>query len=136
MAQTVGKLATRPFLPKPPQERPRISEEPAEVAAVVKELSEWSRRFHDAVANALWDTLAKVLVFIVSNSGSASFGAAEVTKAVAFDGRELDTSYQIAVCPSWDTRVWFTGKAVTGFTLNVSTAPGGAGGTIDWSISR
>lgn len=135
MAQTTGKLSTRPFLPLPLPEW-RRSEEPAKVADEVQRLTTWSRRFHDAVANTLWDTLAKVLVFIVSNTGQASFGAADTTKAVAFDGRELDTSYQVAVTPSWDTRVWVTSKAVTGFTITVSTAPGGAGGTVDWTLAR
>ena len=136
MAQTVGKLPTRPFLPKPPQERPQVSEEPRELAVIVKELSSWSRRFYDTVATTLWDALAKVLVFNVSNTNQASFGAAETSKAVAFDGRELDTSYQVSYGPSWNTKVWTTSKAVTGFTINVSDAPGGAGGTMDWSLCR
>lgn len=106
------------------------------MAEEVYSLVTWSRRFHDAVANSLWDTLAKVLVFIVSNTGQASFGAADTTKAVAFEGRELDTSFQVAVTPSWDTRVWVTSKAATGFTITVSTAPGGAGGTVDWILAR
>ena len=135
MAQTTGKLSTRPFLPLPIPEW-RSSEEPAKVAEAVKDLITWSRRFHDAVANSLWDSLAKVLVFTVSNTGYASFGAADTTKAVAFEGRELDVSYQVAVTSSWDTRAWVTSKAVTGFTITVSTAPGGAGGTVDWIMAR
>lgn len=135
MSQTTGKLSTRPFLPLPLPEG-RRSEEPAALADAVKGLTTWSHRFHDAVANSLWDSLAKVLIFNVSNTGQASFGAADTTKAVAFEGRELDVSYQIAFGPSWDTRVWYTSKAVTGFTINVSTVPGGSGGTMDWTIVR
>lgn len=135
MAQTTGKLSLRPFLPMPPTEQVR-SEDAVVMADQVKELTTWARRFHDAIATTVWDTLAKVLVFTVSNTGQASIGAAETSKAVAFEGRELDVSYQVAVTPSWDTRVWVTSKAVTGFTINLSTAPGGGGGTVDWSLVR
>jgi hypothetical protein len=119
----------------PPNERQQ-TEDVSRLAETVYDLTVWARRFHDAIAITLWGTLAKVLVFIVSNSSFATFGAADTTKAVAFEGRELDTSYQVAVTPSWDTRVWVTGKTVTGFTITVSTGPGGAGGTVDWSVVR
>ena len=135
MPQITGKLSTRPFLPLPPPER-RRSEEAPRLADAVQELTTWARRFHDAIATTVWDTLAKVLVFTVSNTAQATLGAADTSAAVAFEGRELDTSYQVALTPSWDTRVWVTGKSVTGFTIHVSTAPGGTGGTVDWTIAR
>lgn len=135
MTQITGKLSTRPFLPKPPRER-RRSEDVVATADAVQELNTWARRFHDAVANTLWDLLAKNLVYIVSNSGTAVIGAAETTHAVTFDGRELDAGYRVTTTPSWDTRVWVTGKSVAGFTLNLSAAPGGSGGDVDWSVVR
>lgn len=135
MPQTTGKLPTRPFLPKPLPDWRKSDETPV-LADGVQALMVWSRRFHDALANTLWDTLAKVLVFGVSNTGSASFGAADTTNTVTFGGREIDTNYQIALSPSWNATVWWTAKSVTGFTITASVAPGGAGGTVDWTLAR
>ena len=136
MPQTTGKLPTRPFLPTPPQERRQVGETPKELAVAIQQLSDWSSRFHDAFANTIWDMLSRVIVFIVSNTGQAAFAAVDTTDVVAFEGRELDTGYQIALTPSWNTKVWYTSKAVTGFTINASDAPGWAGGTVDWSLFR
>ena len=134
MTQTIGKIPTRPFLPKLPPNWQR-NEAPTSLADTVKELNEWSRLFHEAIATTLW-TISKVLVFAVSNTNAASFGAATTSVAVVFDGRETDAGYQVLLTPSWDTRVWWSSKTVTGFTITVSTAPGGSGGTVDWIVTR
>lgn len=136
MAQITGKLQTRPLLPQP---IPRVLTSPLTLehqGSVIGAVIEWSHRFSEAVATTLWDTLAKNLVFIVSNTGSAVFGAAETSVVVTFLGRELDAGYQVFFTPSWDTRFWVTDKTMTGFTLHVSTAPGGGGGTVDWGVVR
>lgn len=134
MSQTTGKLSARPLLPKSLANWHK-SEQPTALAGAVAELTTWSRNFHDAIASALW-TISKVLVFAISNTSSVAFGAATTSVAVVFDGRELDASYQVVLTPSWDTRVWWSNKAVTGLTITVSTAPGGAGGTVDLVILR
>jgi hypothetical protein len=64
--------------------------------------------------------------------------AAAVVKAIAFaDGKnEPDVNYAVLAAPSWNTTVWVTAKATTGFTLNFGTAAPGGGGFVDYSVIR
>lgn len=49
---------------------------------------------------------------------------------------EDDANYQIVATPSWDTTVWVTGQATTGFTLNFGTATPDANQTVSWLLFR
>lgn len=61
------------------------------------------------------------------------------TLSVSFSGLSLndqnDASFAVLVTPQWDTTVWVTSKATTGFTINFGTAPG-ADSALDWLIVR
>lgn len=48
---------------------------------------------------------------------------------------EPDANYAVIVTPKWDTRVWVTSLATTGFTLNFSTGPSGDT-ALGWMIHR
>lgn len=54
---------------------------------------------------------------------------------ITFSQDRFDTAYTPIVATSWDTRVWITAKASTGFRINFSTATP-AGGVLDWSLVR
>ncbi|MHB9023946.1 MAG: hypothetical protein ACYC7E_07170 [Armatimonadota bacterium] len=57
------------------------------------------------------------------------------TYAVTFAVAEPDATYAVSVTPTWNTTVWVTNKATTGFTVNFGTAaPSGA--KCDWIIIR
>lgn len=49
--------------------------------------------------------------------------------------QEPDTNYAVIVTPAWNTTVWVTNKATSGFTVNFGTAPG-SNSTLDWFIVR
>lgn len=142
MAQTIGKLPNRPFLPLPPEQRravfARLQGTPQErgLQDQVDALFYWAHRFHDAIGTSFFDTLSKLLVFNTTNTGTAAFGAADTSKAVTFEGREPDTAYQLALSPNWNAALWWSAKTVTGFTINASAAPGGAGGSANWTVIR
>lgn len=122
MATVYGKLTVRPTIGNPPMTE--------------ADLLRWAKDFHQTFSTTIWDQLQKAIPFKVNNSGTASFGAADTSKAVTFDGREDDTSYQIDLSPNWNAVLWWSAKTVTGFTINASAAPGGGGGTVDWGIKR
>ena len=117
-----GRLPMRPILPLPP--------------ANDDDLLSWARAFHDELGVRLYESIARQLTFSVNNVGSASFGAADTSNAVAFEGREFDAGYRVTLTPSWNTKLWYSALAVTGFTINASDAPGGAGGTVVWTVIR
>lgn len=76
------------------------------------------------------------LQVFVNQRGSAAFGAADTAVAVAFESDEADSDYVVFFSPSWNTKVWYSAVASTGFTMNASDAPGGAGGTVKWMLAR
>ena len=69
--------------------------------------------------------------------GVIAFGAADTSKAVAFTINEDDANYTIILSPIWNAgAVWVTNIAVTGFTANCVTAPGGAGLNMSYMLIR
>jgi hypothetical protein len=48
---------------------------------------------------------------------------------------EPDANYAVIVTPAWNTAVWVTQKATTGFTINFGAAPGAAS-PLDWCMVR
>jgi hypothetical protein len=51
--------------------------------------------------------------------------------------QEPDANYGVMVTPNWNTTVWITRKATTGFTMNFGTAaPRDGSGMVDWLIVR
>jgi hypothetical protein len=51
-------------------------------------------------------------------------------------GVEDNANYTITVTPQWDTTVWVTNKATTGFTINFGTVAPGGGSFVDWQLIR
>jgi hypothetical protein len=51
-------------------------------------------------------------------------------------GQEPDANYGVIVTPSWETTVWITSKATSGFTVNFGTAAPDANQTVDWLLMR
>jgi hypothetical protein len=49
--------------------------------------------------------------------------------------QEPDANYAVIVTPAWNTTVWVTDKATTGFTVHFGTAPS-SDSSIDWFIVR
>lgn len=64
-----------------------------------------------------------------------SVAGGATTKAITFVRQEPDTSFGVVATPGWNTTVWVTAKAKTGFTLNFGTVPVGTK-TIDWVAFR
>lgn len=57
--------------------------------------------------------------------------------AVTFSPAENAATYSLTFAPSYNAgAVWYTAKATSGFTINVSTAAPVGGGTVDWTLWR
>lgn len=75
--------------------------------------------------------------FTVSGTGvNIAVGAAATSLAVTFAREEPDTNYGVLITPTWDTTLYVTNKATTGFTANFGTGAPGGGGFIDWATHR
>jgi hypothetical protein len=118
---TQGRLRRRPSMPDLPQRDDQV----------VLYLPQLDRAVVD-----IYGDLAELLQFHTALAGQATFGAAVTIVNVLFDSTLEDQLYQPTMTPSWDTRLWVTSILATGFTINASTAPGGAGGTVYWTVSR
>jgi hypothetical protein len=66
-------------------------------------------------------------------SGTATITGAGVSSAITFTTSMLDANYSIELTPQTPTGLargfespWVTAKLLTGFTININTAPGGA----------
>ncbi len=84
----------------------------------------------DARDEAAFRTMRLRTLTRAGNVVQAAVALAAVAHAVTLDMSEPDTSYGVQVTPSWDTRVWVTGRTTTGYTINFSTAAP-AGATVD-----
>ena len=80
--------------------------------------------------------LAERLQQFVEIAESTTFGAADTSATVSFGSGLADADYVVVATPSWNTKLWVTSVATSGFTLNVSDAPGGGGGTVRWAVIR
>lgn len=68
--------------------------------------------------------------------GSVTMTSGATTAAVTLSPATADTSYRLALTPSWNAgSIWYTAKATTGWTVNVTTAPG-SDSTVDWLLTR
>jgi hypothetical protein len=65
-----------------------------------------------------------------------TLGAAEVSAPIVFATPEPDVYYQAVMTPAWNATTWRSGITENGYTINVSAAPGGAGGDVRWVIVR
>lgn len=69
--------------------------------------------------------------------GQATVAEAATTSAVTLSPAENLTTYILTFLPSYDAgRIWYTSKATSGFTVNVTTAAPAGGGTVDWTLWR
>jgi hypothetical protein len=122
------RLPRRPNLPTPPVAG---AEDRRTLEAVLSYLDALDR----AIVS-VYDVLSERVQRYVVLSESVAFAAGDTTAAVTFTGPLDDTSYQIALSATWDTRLRWSSKATTGFTITASGSPGGSGGTVDYVISR
>lgn len=72
----------------------------------------------------------------VTQAGVASLPSSTSTVAVTLPSEEADTDYAINICPEYQTSIWYTNKATTGFTINVGTQDATYARNIDWSTHR
>ena len=82
--------------------------------------------------------------FITNNvAGTVNISASATTATVTLPTTEADASYDVQVSVDTITgsftpgTVWVSGKSTTGFTVNISSAPGGSNvAKIVWSLTR
>lgn len=68
--------------------------------------------------------------------GSVTMTAATTTATVTLSPATADTSYRVALTPSWNAGgLWVTSKGTSSFIANAATAPG-SDGTVDWQLTR
>ena len=113
------------------QRQPNLPVLPTQLAQVLGYLSALDRAivdFHSRLA-------ARVQQYIEIAS-TAAFGAATTSVAVSFGSSLADADYVVVATPGWNTKIWVTSLATSGFTITVSDAPGGGGGTVYWAVVR
>lgn len=115
------RLQRIPNLPIPPKN-------PDQVVSYLEALDRAIADFHDRLAERLQQ--------FVEIASTTEFGAAETSVAVVFGTEVADDSYVVVATPGWDARMWVTAVSTAGFTLNASSAPGGAGGSVRWAVLR
>ena len=90
----------------------------------------------DRAITDLYGRLAERLQSFVEIVDTTAFGAADTVVSVTFGSAVADDDYVVLATPDWNTKIWVTAVATSGFTLRVSDAPGGAGGTVRWAALR
>ncbi len=63
------------------------------------------------------------------------FSRPPVSSAQTTSGAEVDANFSVTVAPQWNTTIWITSKATTGFRINFGTAPGSTT-ALDWQLIR
>lgn len=100
----------------------------------------WKRRVYRGTATGVYDgyfeTALNATTFTDTN---AAFTGVKSPPAGGGDGetsmQEPDANYAVLVTPAWETSVWVTDKATTGFTIHFGTGPSGDS-TLDWFMVR
>jgi hypothetical protein len=113
------------------QRQPNLPVLPVQPGQVVVYLASLDRAIVD-----FYGRLAERLQHFVEVADTTTFGAADTVVAVVFSSALSDGEYVVTGTPSWNTKLWITGVATSGFTLRVSDAPGGAGGSVRWLVVR
>ena len=126
-----GSLPLMPTMPNQPKD--------------INQVIEWIAAFETNYVGEYTDFSQRLQNYI-SNAGQTTITGAATTAAVTFGGPEADTSYYVlatitavtdATPVAGSTTMWVTGKATTGFTLNLEAAPGGTDSvTVDWAVLR
>lgn len=118
---------TSPGFPR----RPPLPTPPADPALVVPYLKQLDAAIVDST-----DSERLRLQSYVSQFNATTFGAAVTSVAVTFGSAEPDADYMVVTQLAWNTKVWITSLASTGFTITVADAPGGSGLDIKWAVIR
>lgn len=84
----------------------------------------------------MYDEFAQRLQSYVVLIDTVQFGAAVTSVAFVFGSPLEDDQYTPIVTPTWDTKIWVTSIAATGFVINTSAAPGGAGLPVRVAVLR
>lgn len=93
--------------------------------------------FYESDSKALSVGSAGAWVQVGPRRGSATITAGNTSVAVTLTPNEPATTYRILLATNYDNGgIWWTSKAVTGFTVNVKTAAPGGGATVDWLVIR
>ncbi len=81
-------------------------------------------------------TSAGTLVYLEGRGAPNIVVAKSATSlSVTLSPAEPDTTYEIGTTPAFNSTVFYSAKATTGFTLNFGTAPAAAS-TLDWIVDR
>jgi hypothetical protein len=94
------------------------------VPSVSKEAEDWFRSFLISDYLQLAQQVNAVQTAFQAFQLTTALG--NTTKAVTFTFPYADTNYSMAAMADWNTTIWFSVKAVGGFTLNFGTASPGA----------
>lgn len=73
-----------------------------------------------------------------SDDGNTAFDGSDMPPGTGIaipNQHEPDANYAVVATPSWQTEVWITNKATTGFTINFGT-PAPAGASVQWLLFR
>jgi hypothetical protein len=111
------------------QRQPNLPPLPTQPEQVLAYLASLDRAIVD-----FYGRLAERVQHFVEITDATAFGAADTVVTIAFNSALADATYAVTGTPSWNTKLWVTDLATTGFTLRVSDAPGGAGGTVRWIV--
>jgi hypothetical protein len=98
------------------------------VPSVSKEAEEWFRSF--LLSDYLQLAQQVNAVHTAFQAFQLAVAGAATTKAVTFTFPYADTNYSMAAMTDWNTTIFFSVKAVGGFTLNFGTASPGGGGNV------
>jgi hypothetical protein len=98
------------------------------IPSVSQEAEQWFRNFllSDYVQLAQQVNAVQTAFQAFQLAVAAGF----TTKPVVFTFPYADLNYSMAAMPDWSTTVFFSVKAVGGFTLNFGTAAPGGGGNV------
>ena len=113
------------------QRQPNLPVLPTRPDQIIAYLTSLDRAIVD-----FYGRLAERLQHYVEVADTTAFGAATTTVAVTFGSDLSDTDYVVVATPGWNTKIWITSVATSGFTITVSDAPGGAGGDVRWAVIR
>ncbi len=102
--------------------------------------SHWRRRVYRGTATGIYDGFYEMALESsadFNDTGAAFDGkkSAPVASVACPTGEEADANFAIVATPDWDTSVWVSSKATTGFTLNFGTTSG-SDQTVDWFLVR
>jgi hypothetical protein len=81
-----------------------------------------------------YDDLARLLTFYIPSRGCVTFTEDEIEVAVVFDSALQSPDYFAFVILDWDSTVWVTDRAVTGFTVHTGTGAPAEGGVARWHL--